>query len=70
MPIFKVGQLVRDAAGSATESEGIPGFGAGIITRLWTHKFGGQPGADVRFFHTSGDPTPVFLRDLEHLEAK
>lgn len=69
MPIFKVGQLVRDAAGSAT-AEGIPGFGAGIITRLWTHKFGGQPGADVRFFHTSGDPTPIFLRDLEHLEAK
>ena len=63
MPVFKVGQLVRD---TTPRSE----LGTGIITRLWTHKFGGQPGADVRFFLTSGDPMPIFLRDIEHLEAK
>lgn len=70
MPIFKVGQLVREATDRGLRAEGTPGLGTGIITRLWTHKFGGQPGADVRFFLTSGDPMPIFLRDLEHLEAK
>ena len=69
MPIFKVGQLVREAQRGGI-GMGIPGLGTGIITRLWTHKFGGQPGADVRFFHDAGDPMPIFLRDLEHLEAK
>mgnify|MGYP003140883857 FL=1 len=69
MPIFKVGQLVREAH-DARRTLGFPELGTGIITRLWTHKFGGQPGADVRFFLTSGDPMPIFLRDLEHLEAK
>jgi hypothetical protein len=65
MPIFKVGQLVRDAV---PHSE----LGTGIITRLWSHKFrdGGKPGADVRFFGLGNRPMPVYLHYLEPLEAK
>ena len=70
MPIFKVGQLVREETDRGLRAEGIPGFGTGIITRLWSHKFGGNPGADVRFFGLGNRPMPIFLRDLEHLEAK
>ena len=63
MPIFKVGQLVRD---ETPHSE----LGTGVITRLWSHRFGGKPGANVRFFHASHNPMPIFLHNLEPLEAK
>jgi len=63
MPIFRVGQLVRD---ETPHSE----LGTGIITRLWSHKFGGKPGADVRFFGLGNRPMPIFLHYLKPLEAK